>query len=184
MAHQSFDAAGAVRFDLENGSIGFGESKDLALFPIELFETLSPTPQMIDSSRDWGAAYGSKLAQIISNRQEDAEVELLSEYVRGVLAILGFGRAKMEIRGNALLFRLLSKDKKEISTFMQDLVAGFLGGYLSALREDQPFEVLPLFHDVYFAGNRSSVEQVKVLLNQGTEPFAALDLLAKEEGQQ
>jgi hypothetical protein len=145
MSHPAFDAAGFVTFDLEKGSIRSPGDEPLTLLPVGLVSLLEPSDELEQSARAWGEVHGKRLADALGGSDEPASVNLLADYLGGSLTVTGLGRIGIEIRGDALMFRIAAQDAPAGSAGRLALITGFLGGYLSALGPNE-FAVLHVGH--------------------------------------
>jgi hypothetical protein len=184
MNQTAFDASGFVRFDLASGRIRSAADETLALLPRRLLGLLAPGGQLVAAARDWGRIHGERLAPAARDPREPAPIEALAEALGGVLAVAGLGRATVETRGDALLFRVTepSGSLEAESAVNRDLLAGFVGGFLTAI-DPAGFDVLPLSgtagEHLLWAGSPAAVARVRAWLAEGEEPLRALDRLSR-----
>lgn len=181
MDSQYFDAAGFLSFNLADGEVRGASSEQLALIPYEMLASLEPGDALVNAARGWGEQHGSRLARAIEDGGRPSGVEALAEHLGGTLAVLGMGKCRVEIRGAALLFRM-SATSSATAAGQRSLVSGFIGGYLSAVA-DQQFEVIGLGEnrgdDLYWAGNPDAVEQIARQIEGGSEPLEAITALVE-----
>lgn len=182
MTQSAFDATGFLRFDLANGSIRSREDEQLALVPVDLLDALEPGEQTRRRSVAFGKTHGKRFAEIIARLTEPPGVEVLAEYIGGLTAVFGLGRSAVEIRGNAILFRLTSG--REMSAGVVTLLTGFLAGFMSEIEPETAFDILHMQvdddGDLFWAGNPKAIDRVKDLLTDGVKPMEALWLLSEE----
>ena len=182
MTQSAFDATGFFRFDLANGSIKSREGEQLALIPVDLLDGLEPGEQTKRSSMAFGKTHGKRFAEIIAQLEEPPGVEILADHLGGLTAVFGLGRSAVEIRGNAILFRL--KSGREMSDGVVTLLTGFLAGFMSEIEPETTFEILHMQTDddgdLFWAGNPKAINQVKDWLADGVKPMEALWLLSEE----
>lgn len=182
MSYPAFDAAGAVTFDLESGSISSAGDERLALLPVELLALLEPGDALHRAAQSWGAVHGRRLSALIAAGSEPTTLDLLAEHLGGALTVAGLGKLRLEVRGDALLLRVKppTAGPPKGSGGRTALLAGFLAGYLNAL-EPLGFEVLPLpgtaDGELYWAGNPTAMKQVIAWLDDGVSPLGALSRL-------
>lgn len=180
MSYPAFDAAGAVQFDLDSGTIRSTTDERLALLPVELLSLLEPGDDLHRAAREWGASHGRRLAALIAAGDDPTSLDLLADHLGGTLTVAGLGRFTVEIRGDALLLRISNRSAS--SGGRTALLTGFLAGYLSEL-DPSGFEVLPLSSDadgeLFWAGNPTAMKQVIEWLEQGVAPLEALDRVGR-----
>ena len=184
MSYPTFDAAGAVKFDLDSGTISSSEDDRLALLPVEMLSMLEPGDDLHQAARRWGESHGRRLAAVIAAGSEPTTLDLLVDHLGGAVTVAGLGKFTLEIRGDALLLRISQRGNEApaASAGRTALIAGFLAGYLNAL-DGIGFEVLPLASDatgeLFWAGNPTAMKQVIEWLEQGVAPLDALDRLGQ-----
>jgi len=184
MGYPTFDAAGAVKFDLETGKISSAGDEQLALLPAEMISMLEPGDSLHRVARAWGESQGKRLAELIADGDDPTTLDLLADHLGGALTVAGLGKFAIEIRGDALLFRVagLSGDGAGTSAGRTALLTGFLAGYLGAL-DPAGFEVLPLSSEpdaeLFWAGNPTAMKQMIEWLEEGVAPLEALDRLGR-----
>jgi hypothetical protein len=182
MSHPAFDPAGFVRFDLSNGTIRSSAEEPLALIPADVVSMLEPGNDLDMAARNWGATHGKRLADVLAGTDEPSTMDLLAEYLGGSLTTAGLGRLSIEIRGDALLFRIEAGDSATQSAGRRALIAGFIAGYLEAVGP-AAFGVVHLggdeSADMFWAGNPDAARQLQSWLEQGMEPTAAVDRLGR-----
>jgi hypothetical protein len=190
MAGPAFDAANYVQFDLQKGAIRSRDDDALVLVPRELLNALAIGDELERSARAIGEARGKRFAAWSAARTavEPMALDALADGVDGALAVLGFGRTAVEIRGDALLFKIRGAGKRAARATAAFL-GGFLGGYLSALDPEMRFDAAHLGPDagspddlVFFAGSGEAVKRVAQWIGGGTEPYAAIERLHREGG--
>jgi len=179
MHHLAYDAAEFAAFNLETGQISSRENEQLALIPTDVLAALTPNDDLNKATRAWGETHGKRLKEVITYENAQ-ELESLANHIGGALAVFGFGKGSVEIRGSALLFKVQTTSRSAMSP----LLPGFLGGFLTALNPEHDFEVIHLesndTEEILWAGNPSAVSKMKKLLEAHDNPFDALDQLAKE----
>ena len=185
MDKSSFDAAGSVQFNLENGKISSAvKEKQLTLLPIEILTALKPGGEIEKVANQYGHLHGKHLLDNLPPSDTPMGVEALADHLAGTTAVLGIGRLRLEIQGDALLLCVRSETDPKIvsSQGYQSFVCEFWGGYLSALAKRR-FDVLMLDETAgdqrYFVGNPDSVEKVRGWTEKGVEPSVAMEKLAK-----
>jgi hypothetical protein len=181
MSRPAFDAAGSVRFDLRTGTIRSAADEQLALIPADLVSLLDPGADLDRVARAWGESQGIQLAAVLARADEPTTIDTLADYLGGALTVAGLGRATIEIRGDALMFRIRPGIGAPASAGRRALLAGFLAGYLGALGPGG-FGVVHLEgdagSDLFWAGNPDAARRVQHWLEQGMAPTVALDSLA------
>jgi hypothetical protein len=190
MAGPAFDAANYVQFDLQAGAIRSRDDDALVLIPRELLAALSLGDELDRSARAIGETRGKRFAAWASARsgQEPLPLDALADGVDGALAVLGFGRTEIEIRGDALLFKVKGA-AKGASKASAAFLGGFLGGYLSALDPEVRFDAVHLGPSaggpeeaVFLAGSAESVRRVAQWISGGADPVTAIERLHREGG--
>ena len=185
MAGPVFDAADYVQFDLQAGAIRSRDDDALVLVPRELLAALTLGDELEKAARAVGEIRGKRFAAWSAARsaKEPLALDALADGVDGALAVLGFGRTEIEIRGDALLFRVkgAAKGASKASTAF---LGGFLGGYLSALDPEMRFDAVPLGPAagspeavVFLAGSADAVKRVAKSIAGGESPYAAIGKL-------
>ena len=182
MTKSAFDATDFFRFDLANGSIKSREGEQLALVPVDLLDALAPGEQTTRRAAAFGKTHGERFGEIVAGLAEPPGVEVLADYLGGLTAVFGLGRLAVEIRGDAILFRLTSG--REMSDGVVTLLTGFLAGFMSEIEPETNFETLHMQAnddgDLFWAGNPKAIDQVKDWLADGVKPMEALWLLSEE----
>ncbi|MCP4604894.1 MAG: hypothetical protein GY847_30965 [Proteobacteria bacterium] len=177
-----FDTEAFIEFNLDNGKIYSVGKEQLALVPPDVLAALEPGDRLNEASRCWGKVHGERLAEGLAETDDSVEVGVLAEHLCGTAATLGMGRLSVEIYGNALMFQEHSEEDQTTSRGCDSLLGGFLSGYLSALVPDS-FDVLPLGRiggkKLFWAGNPDAVNQVRLWIEDGIEPFAAIGRLSE-----
>jgi len=172
----------AVRDENLGGSPG---EEPLALVPVGLVSLLEPGDELERLARGWGETHGRALAATIGAGDGPADVSLLADYLGGSLSVTGLGRIAIEIRGDALMFRVSSEGSPPGSAGRRALIAGFLTGYLGALGPNE-FAVLHLADsdsgELFWAGNPQAARKLRHWLDEGTAAMRALDRLAAGGG--
>ena len=182
MTQSAFDATGFIRFDLANGSIISREGEQLALIPVDLLDALEPGEKTKQRSVAFGKTHGKSFAKIIAGLTEPPGVEMLADHLGGLTAVFGLGKSAVEIRGNAILFRL--KSGRKMSDGVVTLLTGFLAGFMSEIEPETTFEILHMQvdddGDLFWAGNPRAIKKVNDWLADGVKPMEALWLLSEE----
>lgn len=183
MTEPVFDAAGYLNLDLETGSIRSSDQEQLAVIPMDLLGSLQPGEELDKRARAWGETAGENLAVMALEAEDSSSLDMLAQHLAGSLAVAGFGKVKVDVRDDALLFRVTSRCNDDARPALVALVGGFLSGYLSAVISPERFDVTRL-HDeddavVFWAGNPDAVQRLKGMVADGVKPFDALDLLAR-----
>ena len=190
MAGPAFDAANYVQFDLQAGAIRSRDDDALVLIPRDLLAALALGDELERAARAIGETRGKRFAAWASSRtaKEPLALDALADGVDGALAVLGFGRTEIEIRGDALLFRIKGA-AKGASKASAAFLGGFLGGYLSALDPEVQFDAVHLGsaaggpeESVFLAGSADAVGRAARWIAGGTEPYAAIERLHLEGG--
>lgn len=185
MSHPAFDAAGFVKFDLASGTIRSPGDELLALVPADVVSMLEPSEDLDIAARSWGALHGRRLAEVLTGSEDPSTMDLLAQYLGGSLTTAGLGRLAIEIRGDALLFRLSVGDRGPSSAGRRALLAGFLAGYLESVGPGA-FGVVHLdgdeASDLFWAGNPDAARKVQSWIEQGISPTAAVDRLSAGGG--
>jgi hypothetical protein len=185
MSHPAFDAAGFVKFDLESGSIRSPGDESLALVPVDVVSMLEPSADLDRAARSWGEIHGKRLADVLAQSDSPSTVDLLTDYLGGSLTVVGLGRIHIEIRGDALMFRVKSDDGSPGTAGRRALLAGFLAGYLGALGP-AGFGVVHVDSDeggdLFWAGSPQAAQRVQTWLMEGMAPMTALDRLTEGGG--
>ncbi len=184
MDKSHFDAAAFVQFNLDNGMISSSvKEQQLTLLPIEILAAFTPGKELEKVANQYGHLNGEQLLENVPQDSAPMGMETLADHLGGTTAVLGMGRLSLEIRGDALLFRVRSDTDPKIvsSPGYQVFVCAFWGGYLSALAKRR-FDVA-LLEDSgdsqrYFAGNPEAVDKVCGWRTEGVEPSAAIEKLA------
>ena len=152
----------------------------MALVPIEVLATLSPGDQLDKAARAWGRNHGQKLKDELEGVLDSTGVEPLAEHLGGTVAALGLGNVRVEIQGDALMFRVFSNEDGSENVGCSALLGGFIAGYLAALGENT-FDVLQLGSSgegqLYWVGNSDAVTRVRDWIEEGVEPLAAVGRL-------
>ena len=176
-----FDGASFVSIDLNNGQIASRESEQLVLISAEIASMIPASDALKRAAEKWGEKHGQ--AFVKRHELERVGIETLSSQLGGTLAALGMGRVILEVRQNALLFRVTSKTLSPFSKGNAAMLEGFISGYLSVIMGQQ-FKVLELGDikgdHLFFAGNETAVTTIQTALNAGTKPLAAVDGLMAE----
>jgi hypothetical protein len=186
MPGPAFDAADYVQFDLRAGAIRSRDDDALVLVPRELLggEALGR------SARTFGETRGKRFAAWAASRtgQDPLALDALADSVDGALAVLGFGRTEIEIRGDALLFRIKGAAEGATEATVA-LLGGFLGGFLSALDPEMRFEAAHLGASaggpdeiVFLVGNADALRRVARSIADGEAPYAAIEKIHREGG--
>jgi len=189
MRGPAFDAAKYVQFDLQTGAIRSRDDDALVLVPRELLAALAPGDDLVKTARTVGEARGKRLAAWAAARtaKEPLALDTLADGIDGALAVLGFGRTEIEIRGDAMLFRIKGEATGS-SEVCVGFLAGFLGGYLSALDPEMRFEAAHLGgasgpeEAVFLAGNADTLKRLTRWVADGVDPYAAIERLHGEGG--
>ena len=180
MTQSVFDAAKFVEFDLERGEIHSSGSERLALVPIDVLASLSPGDRLDKAARAWGKNHGLKLLEAIEGDSESAEIGSLAEHLGGTVAALGLGNVVVEIQGDALMFRVILSEDGSENPGCAALCGSFIVGYLDALGENT-FSVLKVADDskgqLYWVGNSKAVSRVRLWIEDGVDPLAAIGRL-------
>ncbi|MDD5309477.1 MAG: hypothetical protein PHU25_19340 [Deltaproteobacteria bacterium] len=182
MTDSVFDAAGFLTFDLAAGELRSRENERLVVIPAETLDAL-PVGQALEQTwRRWGRLHGASLAAHLRKVGGRPGIEVLADHLGGSLAALGLGKISVEIRGDALVFRLTENKSGRASPASRDLLSCFLGGYLEAIGPDR-FEVLPLDEQgrgaLFFAGCTEAVGKVRGWVEQGAGALEAVERLSK-----
>lgn len=184
MDKSSFDAAGSVQFNLDDGVISSSaKGKQLALLPVEILTALQPGAELERVAIQYGQLHGEQLLENLPQDDTSMGMEALADHLGGTTSVLGMGRLGLEIHGDALLLKVHSETDPQViaSPGYQTFVCRFWGGYLSALTK-RPFEVLLLEktdeNQRYFAGNPQAVEKVRSWRSEGVTPSVAMEKLA------
>jgi len=190
MARPAFDAASYVQFDLQAGAIRSRDDDALVLVPRELLAALTLGDELERVARSIGEARGKRFAAWAAARTavEPLALDALADGVDGALAVLGFGRTEIEIRGDALLFKVKGAAKGS-SAASTAFLGGFLGGYLSALDPEMRFGAVHLGPKaagpddvVFLAGSTEVLKRVARSIAGGVEPYKAVERLHGEGG--
>jgi hypothetical protein len=190
MARPAFDAANYVQFDLQAGAIRSRDDDALVLVPRELLAALTLGAELERVARSIGEVRGKRFAAWSAARTtgEPLALDALADGVDGALAVLGFGRTAIEIRGDALLFRIRGAAKGSAAASTAFL-GGFLGGYLSALDPEMRFDALHLGpaaggpdEVVFLTGNADALKRVAKAIADGVGPYPAIEGLHGEGG--
>jgi hypothetical protein len=191
MAGPVFDAAGYVRFDLHAGSVGTRDGDDLVLVPLELLGVPVLGGELASAARSMGEARGVRFAAwaATSSGAEPLGLEALAQNLDGALAVLGFGRTEIDVRGDALLFRVRGRCDVAGSEALGPFLCGFFAGFVSAIDPSMPFDVVYIGTEaggtddaVFFAGNPDAVERMNRWLGEGVDPYDAIQRLHTEGG--
>lgn len=179
MAQNSFDAAGFIQVELQTGTIHAPQDMEMTLLPMDVVDFLSPTPGAVEAAKKWGRQRGDVFLSKVDVIACDMEV--FSQHVQGELALIGVGRASIDVYGDALLFKL--QHKRPISELALALIEGFLSGFLCVI-QSQVFEVAALQNiageTLLIAGNETALAQVATWVQQGDEPMNAVKRLHQE----
>jgi hypothetical protein len=190
MAGPAFDAADYVQFDLQAGVIRSRDDDALVLVPRELLGVLALGEELEKLARAIGETRGKRFAAWSAARssEEPLALDALADGVDGALAVLGFGRTEIEIRGDAMLFKVkgAARGASQASTAF---LGGFLGGYLSSLDPEMRFDALHLGpaaagadEIVFLVGSADAAKRVAQWIAGGTDPYAAIERLHREGG--
>jgi hypothetical protein len=192
MGEPAFDAADYVRFDLRTGAIGSRDDEDLVLVPRALLGAPLHGGELAHTARALGETRGVKFAAwaATSSSSEPLGLDALTRGVDGALAVLGFGRTEIDVRGDALLFRVRGRGETHLSEALAAFLGGFLAGFISAIDPTMPFEVVYLGPDagvdageaVFFAGNGEAVARISQWIKGGEAPYSAVERLHREGG--
>jgi hypothetical protein len=190
MARPAFDAANYVQFDLQAGAIRSRDDDALVLVPREMLAALSVGDELERAARSIGEVRGKRFAAWSAARTavEPLALDALADGVDGALAVLGFGRTEIEIRGDALLFKVKGAVKGSSEAIIAFL-GGFLGGYLSAFDPEMRFDAVHLGpaaggpeDAVFLAGSSEALKRVARSIADGVAPYAAIERLHGEGG--
>ena len=172
-----FDGAAFVSIDLDTGQVSTKEHDRLALVTKEILSLLAPSAELLSAAKGWGETHGKSL-----NRQVDpgqAGIESLASHLGGTLAVFGMGRVALELRHDALLFRV-SEEEATFTDGMAMVISGFLSGYIEVV-SGRSFQVLDLgavgADRIFWAANPGAVDEVKRAIGRGTRPLEAIDAL-------
>lgn len=178
MTKSVFDAGSFIEVNLKEGTISSRENDRLALIPTEVLEMLPASEPVFQAAAKWGKLHGVRLGDHLSTEGDAASVEALAEHLGGTLAALGLGRVRLEIRGDALMFRVTDEPLLEKRPGTRTLLQGFLSGYLTALT-GRPFTVLDLgqVHEdrLFWALNPGVAEVAQAKIENGEDPMAVVD---------
>lgn len=182
MIDNAFDAAGFIKVDLETGTISSPLQTPLALVPLSVLQTLTPTSAGKDASVNWGKERGEVLASTLN--VEIATMDVLAQHVQGEIALMGMGRASIDVFGDALLIKITGgTPAAAASPVVSAILEGFSAGYISAVSKKE-FDALTIEHGadvrVLFVGHVDTTARVKSLLAAGIAPLVALEKLHKE----
>ena len=174
MNKSEFDAGSFIEVNLADGTISSRENDRLALISTEVLGMLPASESVFHAAATWGKVHGGRLAQQIVSGGEEMGVETLAAHLCGTLASLGLGRIRLEIRGDALLFRSSPEGSPGIRTLLQ----GFLSGYLTHLI-DRPFTVLDMGEAegerLFWAANPEAAQVAQVEIENGADPLSVLE---------
>lgn len=191
MAGPVFDAAGYVHFDLREGTVGTRDGDDLVLVPLELLGLPVSGGELASAARSMGEARGVRFAAwaATSAGAEPLGLEALAKALDGALAVLGFGRTELDVRGDALLFRVRGRCDVAGYEALGAFLCGFFAGFVSAIDPSKQFDVVYLGPDgesgeeaIFFAGNPDAVERVNLWLGEGAGPYEAIGRLHEKGG--
>lgn len=177
-----FDAAQFVRFNLSTGAIRSANDENLALIPLDVIASVTPSHTLLRAAQKWGALHGATLAEKIKKSSIPMTIEALANHLGGTVAVFGLGRLTVEIRGDALMFRAQLAEDKFLPAGLRAVLGEFIAGYLSALYPKR-FEVLPMGEDrrdqLYWASSGPAVNRVRRWIRDGVDPLAAVERLAE-----
>jgi hypothetical protein len=191
MAEPAFDAADYVRFDLRAGAIGSRDGDDLVLVPRALLGALAPGGELSRAARALGESRGARFSAWAGSSQggEPLGLDSLARGIDGALAVLGFGRTEIDVRGDALLFRVRGHGDVAVPDALAEFLGGFLGGFVSAIDPAMVFHTAYLGpaagasgEAVFFAGHRDAAARVSRWIDEGDVPYAAVERLHREGG--
>lgn len=178
MDNPVFDGAAFVSIDLDTGQVSSREHERLALVTKEILSMLPPSDALLNAARGWGETHGKSLHEQVD--PEHVGIESLASHLGGTLAAFGMGKVVLEIRQNALLFRLLEGEEAIYSEGLAMLLSGFLSGYLRVV-SGYSFHVLDLgtlgADRLFWAANPGAVNDVKRAIGSGKQPLEAIDAL-------
>ena len=182
MEQLSFDAAGFIEFDLNAGQIRSAGNETLALVPFNVLAALEPGEDLKKTAQEWGLLHGNRLSEKIADSGKSAGINVLADHLGGIAATMGMGRVRIEIRGDALIFKARTESKSNASAGALALVNGFITGYLNALGEHR-FEGVSLGEikgeQCFWVGNSFAAQKVRKFINEGVTPLAAVERLAE-----
>ena len=185
MAELIFDANGFLQVDLQRGIITSPGNEHLALVPVEVIAALERSEAVDQAIEQWGRIHGDRLAATLGQTGEAAGMETLAEYISGTLAAMGMGMVRIEIRGNALMFRAGYMPEGDTAVCIDLLLTGFISGYLGALAK-RKFEVISIGksggEQLFWAGNPQAVDQVRRWIDEGTAPLESVERLSGRSG--
>ncbi len=181
MSFPAFEATGFVNFKLKTGSIHTKDEEKMALLPIEFLQSIAPTEELDEAARRFGNSQGAKLLSEMQKENSSLGMEILVNHLGGALAVLGLGKTKIELFGDALTFHVQHNDPQRMPPAITAIIQGFIAGFLSSLKTDSQFEVIaiddaPLIKR-FWAGNPIAAKKLRKLLEEGKQPIEALTLL-------
>ena len=173
-----FDGAAFVSIDLNTGRIASPGRDRLALISKDILALIAPGDALNRAAITWGKSHGETI--VGKNDGDDVGVDALATHLSGTLAALGLGKVRMEVRGDALLFRVKGGFEAETATVNAVIIGGFIAGYLGAV-SNYGFVTLDL-GDVgddrlFWVGNPEAVDSVRQSVENGAAPFEAIDAL-------
>jgi hypothetical protein len=98
----TFDAARAVRFEIERGSVhAYGDAR-VAIVPVEAFDAIASSTAADAVASSIGAAIGKRVASRVGDVRA-ATIEAVTTQLAGELAVAGYGALSLERWGRALV---------------------------------------------------------------------------------
>ncbi len=178
MSKPVFDAASFIKIDMSSGSISSVNDEQLFLFPSAIAELLPSGEALYKAAAEWGKKHGICLSEIMNTSENEPGVDMLSQHLGGTLAALGMGRALVEIVGDALMFKIETKDTAPDNHSRSTLLAGFISGYLSAV-SGHPFVAMDLGitddnKRMFWAGNPHAADLINEEAASGCDPAVAV----------
>lgn len=174
MQNSIFNATSFVNFNLEDGQISSIGKDRLALIPTEVLSLLDASEALAETGEEWGRRHGVLLARVLNGNEG---IETMAEHLGGTAAILGMGQVRIEIQGDALLFKVRLAASGDVSQGRKTLISGFLKGYVNELAQPK-LDILYVGHiekDHYFwAGNQKAVAKIRRLSLSGQQALAAI----------
>jgi hypothetical protein len=171
-----FDSAAFISIDLNTGLISTPGQDKLALVSNDILALVPQSDELSRAANLWGEKHGTALSQ--RTDVQSAGIEVLSTHLGGTLAALGMGRIYLEIRHDALVFRIIGGYSKEATDAKIAILLGFITGYLTVV-SGHPFAALDLGEKdgdrLVWVGNPDAVKQVRRSMSKGRPPLAAID---------
>ncbi|MBN2343816.1 MAG: hypothetical protein JXX29_22130 [Deltaproteobacteria bacterium] len=179
MTDNAFDAAGFITVNLDTGCIDSPAQTPMVVVPREVLASLAPSDEFLRAAREWGSRRGEVFAQSVNLAAES--LDLFAQHIQGEIALMGLGRASLEVYGDALLVNIAVTESA--SNVIVEMLVQFISGYFSA-QSDNVF-TSTILENVdsrlqLFVGSVEAVAEMDAQLQQGVSVSEAIAVLHKE----